>query len=154
MIKLLNMIWLKELKKQLKIKRSNLLLGIESAKKARDQAPSAMESHSDTTRSEKEKLIYALESQLKELDEIISSVPKNINNSNNSLIVEEWRFVKVLLKNGILKICIVPEGIGGHIIDDIRLVSSKTPLGNAILGKKKGNRFIFKNTEGKIEDVQ
>jgi len=148
------MIWLKELKKQLQIKKNNLLLGIKSAKKARDQAPSAMESHSDTTRNEKEKLIYALENELKELDEIILNVPENINNSNINLIVEEWKFVKVLLKNDIFKICIVPEGIGGHIIDGIRLVSSKSPLGNLILGKKKGDKFIFNSNEGKIEDIQ
>lgn len=147
------MIWLEELKKQLRLKRKKLLFGIESAKKVRDQSPSAMESHSDTSRSEKEKLIFALENDLKKLDEIISSVPNKLNNSNDNSIVSEWRYIEISLAGKLLRICIVPEGIGGEVINDIRLLSSKTPLGEVILGKKKGDLFIFNQQEGKIENI-
>lgn len=145
--------WLEELKKQLQLRREKLFLGIESAKKERDHAPSAIESHSDTTRSEKEKLIYALENDLQKLDEIILSVPNNLNNLDDSLIVSDWRYVEISLAGNILNIYIVPEGIGGEIIKDTRLLSGITPLGKIILGKKMGEKFIFNGQEGKIVKI-
>lgn len=146
--------WLEELKKKLQTRRGKLILGIESAKKERDQAPSAMESHSDTSRSEKEKLIYALENDLKILDEIIQNAPNNLSNLNSESTVSEWRYVEILLGENLLKICIVPEGVGGEVINNVRLLSGASLLGELILNKKRGDKFSFKGQEGIIKEIK
>lgn len=148
------MSWKDELKRQLQSKREKLLKGIESAKKARDAAPSAMESHSDTSRSESERLMSALETELKKLDEIINSLPEDFLSKAGYLTVSEWRYVEVLLDDNLLKLCLVPEGIGGEVVNDIRLISTSAPLGKIILNKKKGDTFTFNEQQGKIEDIQ
>ncbi len=43
------------------VRKLNLLSSIEKAKDARDNAPDATESHSDTRRNQAEKLVVALE---------------------------------------------------------------------------------------------
>ena len=49
-------------------RKEGLLKALEKAKEARNNAPGAMESHSDTSRSQNEKLVAALEDQLEDLD--------------------------------------------------------------------------------------
>jgi len=113
---------------------------ISSAKKARDMAPSAMESHSDTTRSEKEKLIYALE---KELD-ILSNIKEN------DLIIKTY---EIKLNDNLMGVCLIPEGLGGETIGDLKLISELSPLGKLIKNKKIGDEFSFNNKKLKIENI-
>ena len=61
-------------KKCLGKQRDSLLEAIERTKEAKDNAPSAMESHSDTSRSQNEKLVVALEEQLSEIIKYEKSV--------------------------------------------------------------------------------
>jgi hypothetical protein len=144
----------KTINKLFQIKRGRLLKGIKSSKLARDSAPSAMESHHDTTRNQNEKLVNELEIELGKIDEIIAKAPENFVTADNNLKVGEWRYVEVSLNSNLLKLCIVPEGIGGEVIDNIRLISSSTPLGKVILNKKTGETFSFNGQSGKIEEIQ
>lgn len=87
------------------------------ARQAQKDAPSAMESHSDTTRSEMEKLVTALELDLRKLEEdekkLVSYTPKYFEVDGR-------------------KVVLVPEGIGGDKIGDVLLVSETTPLGQKL----------------------
>ena len=118
--------------------------GIENAilsgKISRDMAPSAMESHSDTTRSEKEKLVYALE---KELDNLKALKDEDLNPI----------IYRIKIGNDTKNICLVPEGLGGENKGEIKLVSSISPLGLNLINKKAKDEFVFNNQTIKVLSV-
>lgn len=95
-------------------KRGVLEKALLAAKFARDNAPTPTESHSDTTRSEQEKLAHALEDEIKVVNGYLKTLEKTE--------------VKYVEHNG-MKIVLVPEGMGGGMIDGVRLVSVNSPLG-------------------------
>lgn len=112
-------------------KISVLEKGITDAKKARDSAPSAMESHSDTTRSEQENLVLALTKSLSDLKSL-SKQPLSAS-----------RYYELTSPNSFLKFIVVPDGLGGQKIDDIVLISSKSPLALQLSVKNPGDSIIF-----------
>lgn len=130
-----------QIRKIIDKKISNIKKAILSAKNARDLAPSAMESHSDTTRSEKEKLINALQEELDKLD----SLSENIS---------DWKIYEIKLGGEIMSVCMVPDGLGGEKIDDIRLLSFNSPLGKEISGKKVGDKIYVNKFSGVILDIK
>ncbi|TSC86403.1 MAG: Uncharacterized protein G01um101416_676 [Microgenomates group bacterium Gr01-1014_16] len=90
---------------------------LSAARFARDNAPSAMESHSDTTRADQEKLVRALEERVKLVGEQMKILAK--------------AEVKYVEHNG-MKLVLVPEGMGGKKIEDVMLVSVNSPLGSKL----------------------
>jgi len=114
---------------------------ISSAITARDMAPSAMESHSDTTRSEKEKLIYALESELNNLNKI----------KEKDLVLKIYH---IQVGDNLMRVCLVPEGLGGETVGDLKLISEFSPLGKLIKMKNVGDEFNFNNKKIMIENIE
>ena len=113
----------------------------------RDNSPTAMESHSDTSRSRLESEVTMHELRLKELKDTTGLIP---GNSNCAGKIGLWCYAKVQLPSNDLEIIIVPEGLGGTRVGEIQCVSSKTPIGSALMGKKQGEKFSFNGTSGKV----
>lgn len=137
------------IKKHLSNEKQSLLKTLKSAKETRDSAPSAMESHHDTTKNQAEKFVVALEKKLHNLEKSISNLPnpQNIRPANKIAL---WSYMEANLNGNKMKLIIVPEGIGGKQINNIHLISDKTPLGSAISNKRKGEEFEFNNQQGTI----
>lgn len=131
--------------------QEKLVKAIGSAKHARDNAPSPMESHHDNTRSDNERLARALEEKLRFLEKQITSIPSILPVTEE---VEEWRYVEVQIETRTLKLLIVPKGLGGSGIDGIQLISLDTPLGLEIAGKRAGEKFKLNNQEGKVLSIE
>ncbi|OGM20634.1 hypothetical protein A2955_02945 [Candidatus Woesebacteria bacterium RIFCSPLOWO2_01_FULL_37_19] len=112
-----------------------------SARQTRDSAPSAMESHSDTTRSQAEKLVFALEEKTKNIESLISLIPQDFKSTLT--VVSLWSLIELKTNGEILKMILVPDGFGGREIDNIKLVSISTPLGNLIINKAVGDQITF-----------
>lgn len=127
-------------KKFLDIQKKTLLKAILKAKDARDNAPSAMESHSDTSRSQNEKLVTALELQLKELESVKHDV--------------QLIYFEIKTNSGLKMFMIVPMGLGGVEIDKVRLLSSDSPLGGILTSKRIGNKFDFNNQKLEILKIE
>lgn len=98
-------------------KRQLLLRSLEQARRARDEAPKPTESHSDTTMSEKEKLVTALEAEIKEFEKGLAELNKM------SLAPVDLNELKIIL---------VPDGMGGGDIEGVKLVSVSSPVGQKI----------------------
>lgn len=111
----------------------------DQAKAARDSAPSAMESHSDTTRSEKEKLVTALERDILAMDGYIKTAQKM-----------DLKYFQLVGDNSTMKVLLVSEGMGGKKIDDIVLLSAASPLGILITGKKPGEELEFNGRRWRV----
>lgn len=127
----MNKSFYRELEKHLLKKCEILKNAIKSAKKARDGAPSAMESASDTTRSEKEDLIRALEQDLHQFEKVIESIPATLLPHQGA---QMWDIVEAEIGGKKQKVCLVPESIGGEVVESIRLLSVTSPLGKTLLG--------------------
>lgn len=126
-------------------RKENLLKVLKGAKEARDNAPGAMESHSDTSRSQNEKLVAALEQQLKDLD----GITEKIANNPSSLM-----FFKVNIKGEEKKFIIVPAGAGGAESEETQLLSEETPLGLELIQRKTGEKFDFNGNVIEILTVE
>ena len=109
--------WGEKIRKNLQRRRAVFERALVEAKQAQKDAPSAMESASNTTRSEMEKLVTALELDLKKLAE-----------SEKKLIGYTPKYFEVDRR----KVVLVPEGMGGDKIGEVLLVSETTPLGQKL----------------------
>jgi len=121
------------------VQKDLLVRSRDQAKAARDSAPSAMESHSDTTRSEKEKLVTALDRDILAMDGYIKSAQKM-----------DPKYMELIGDDSVMKVLLVPAGIGGKKIDDIILLGLNSPLGQAVAGKQTGDMIQFNGRKWKI----
>ena len=124
-------------------KKTNLENAIERAKDARDNAPAATESHSDTRRSQAEKLITVFEA---ELDDLVM-LTKKISAAQLAYIELEIDYIRN-------KFLIVPSGMGGSEMENIRFISEDTPMGLSVMNRKIGETFDFNNQKIKILKVE
>lgn len=95
---------------------------LSEARIAQRNAPSAMESASNTTRSEMEKMVTALEYD-------IARIKKQLKQLDGF----ETRIVEVEIKGKKIKCCLVPAGMGGNKIGDLQMVSVDSPLGQKLM---------------------
>jgi|SRR3989344_9414156 len=135
--------WKTQLIEMLEKEKSTLEEAKARAKFARDNAPSANESHSDTTRSEQEKLVFALEEELKKLKNELKILEKGEG---------DWKYCEI--DNGGVRMKIVLGSMGGKKIGDIVLLSKLSPLGKELTGKKGGDWFEFMERKVEVLTVQ
>lgn len=117
------------------------------AKFTRDHAATPTESHSDKTRQNAEQLMDSLSDAKKRLELLRLSInklpPYKGTAAANTLIT-----LKTPLGNR--EFLLVPEGLGGQTIDNVFLLSEKSPLAKAFLGQKPGFTFSFNGGDYQI----
>jgi len=141
------------IKEHLNREKEFLLKALQAAKETRDSAPAATESHSDTTRSQYEKLVIALEEKVRSIDDFSSILPKNLESKKTGPI-SLWSYVEISLNKNIIKLILVPEGMGGKELEGIKLISDNSPLGSLLIGKKLGEKFEFNEQRGKVLKIE
>lgn len=116
-----------------------LLQQIKNTEKARDEAATPMESHSDQTRQNAEQLIYALKDEVKRQRLLLNSL-------------EQYKAILYTVRNtaGLKDFLIVPDGLGGQIIDDVYLLAESTPLAKNIIGQKVGHTFSLNGISSEL----
>jgi len=124
---------------------------IKEAEKTRDSAPSPMESKSDKTRQDFERLIFSLQDEKRNfihLQKNLVKLPKFTSKVNLN--------TQVTLKSeaGEKSFFIVPEGLGGITVNNLYLLSDKTPLAKCFLNQKINHQFTFNNTNYKITSIK
>lgn len=127
------------------LKRTERALALTRA--ARDNAPTAMESKSDESRSRLEGEVAMHELRIKELEEKISLLPGDRKKTEE---IDLWSYAEVKLPFDVLHLVIVVEGLGGTKFEEIQCISDKTPIGSALMGKKQGDKFSFNGTRGEV----
>jgi predicted phage tail protein len=142
--------YLKELKRLLGKDRKKIISTLKNEKTIRDSSPSAMQSHHDTTRNQTEKLIQALELQLKELEDKLKEIP---DKSRKTERVSLWNVVQINLVGNEMQVLLVPEGLGGKNMGAVKTLAVTTPLGQAIMNKKESHKFVTNAGIGKIKKI-
>jgi hypothetical protein len=107
-----------------------LLQQIKDTEKARDEAATPMESHSDQTRQNAEQLIYALKDEVKRQKLLLSKL-------------DQYKAILYTVRSsaGLKDYLVVPDGLGGQSIDNVYLLAESTPLAKNLIGKKPGHTF-------------
>lgn len=145
------MLFLEELKRQ----SDFLKMGMADANQVKIEAPSAMESWSDTTRSQKESEIAQYVSKIKESEEafVYLSSLKNRNPENKIGLADI--FSAKDLSSGEISYYLIAEKGGGLILKEPRafVISSTTPIANVFLSKKVGDRFEISGKEKEIVEI-
>ena len=123
---------------------------LQQAKHTRNSAPSAMQSHHDTTRNQTERLITALEEKTTLLEKQMSLIPKIDPTSGDK--VEQWSYIQFTLDSNktVIKAIIVPKDMGGVEVGNTILLSINSPLGKCLLNKKIEDNINFNETKGII----
>jgi hypothetical protein len=132
--------------KQIKILKAH----ITETKRERDNAATAMESHSDQTRQIKDQLFHALEEKLQNLLKIKKSLTNKHTFSNKA---ELNTLVTLQSSSGISKYLLVPEGLGGLKEEDVFLLSISSPFAQNILHQKINYKFNFNQIDYLITDI-
>ena len=139
---------LKIIMKCLESEKHTLQRAINDAKLARDNAPSATESHHDTERNQNENLVSALEHDLEKLNQAIANLPDTVFTKND--VVTLWNYVKIKNNSDIIKSILVPENIGGRETNGVKLIAVNTPIGKSLLNKRPGDKFKVNDNIFKI----
>lgn len=140
------------LKKLLNGEKKTLEEALAHAKKACDEAPTAMESHSDTLRNQTEKLVIALQEKLKELDHFISQIP-NEDNVTYGSIIKLWSQIELTIGETHMNLLLVPDGLGGKNMEGVKLLSISSELGKILLGRKLTDNFLFNGKPVEIRSI-
>jgi transcription elongation GreA/GreB family factor len=140
--------------KELERQKLELENGLKSAKQAAKDSPSAMESHSDTTRNQMQILGDNIKRMIEEKGKALDSLKKIMDSSEGVFdSVQDGAVIETEgEKNEKHFYVIVPEGGAGATIDQngvpITSITLKTPLGTALAGKKTGDTAIVQNKNG------
>ena len=140
-----------ELKKILKTNIDRIDKQIKEEIITRNSAPTPIQSGSDKTRQVAEQMIDSLHQEKKDLlviKKTLVNLPKfNQNASVNTLVtLHSYGKEKIFL--------LVPEGMGGVSVDEVFLLSIKSPLVKKFIGKNLGFKFNFNNSPYKIVSIQ
>ena len=94
-------------------KKATIKKTMEGLIRERDEAPTARESHHDQSRNELDQLIQSLKEQERDL----LATERRLANWDKEVFEHKGR-----------KFLMVPEGMGGEMIDDVFLLSENAPL--------------------------
>jgi transcription elongation GreA/GreB family factor len=128
-----------KIKEILKTKLNDLNQAVKEARESAKQAPSAMESHSDTSRFQFSQLADNLEEISKKVQKVIDEISKT---KSNSEIISEGSLVKIE-KNGqnIFYFLSSMSLEDSFLIDgsEFRVISTETPIAKSLFEKKAGD---------------
>lgn len=141
-------------------KEEELRIFSKAAQERANEAEGAMKSRYDTFKEEGQYLASGLIAKHEDVKRSLSIIKSilDLSELRESSIVEFCSIVKVELEDGEQREFFVFPILGGEKVEGKTVVSPSSPIGKAILGKKKGDTFTFvveKNlTEGEVTDVQ
>ncbi len=121
--------------------KKEMIDSIEKITISRDESPLPNDTRSDTSRIQADNMLTALKGKLKALDNLLSELPKNINDEGSKAGV--WSYTELVSDNFKIKLILVPEGYGGREVGEIKTVSMSTPLAEAIIDKFRGETVII-----------
>lgn len=149
-------------KKIIEILIATLEKSFSDTKKARDReheeminAPSAMESHSDTTRSQKEGVIFSLDKRLEEYKQDISILKQLLKTEvKTTSKCQLFSLIETEYNDQIKHFFILPCA-GGVRINydkiDYNIITMEAPITKVLIGKKANDEFNLKIENSLIE---
>ncbi|KKS94887.1 MAG: hypothetical protein UW68_C0005G0023 [Candidatus Collierbacteria bacterium GW2011_GWB1_44_6] len=110
----------------------------------RDESATPMESAHDQTRQIANQLYNSLLDERKKLRDLNAGLEK----------YNQIFSVQNLSEETVKKYFIVPNGLGGAMVDDVILLSEKTPLAKMLGGAPRGKVFELNGQKFRIEKIE
>ena len=139
---------------ELERQKSELESGLASARQTALEAPGAMQSHSDTTKSQMHTLAANLEKMIKDKEAAIRYLNDPLNGSpDRNETISNGALIEIQDENNAKKFyLLVPDGGAGVNVNvgniAVTSLTMRTPLGSALTGKKIGDTAAIQNKAG------
>lgn len=146
---------LRETINKLEISLQEIKVATKGTKERAIAAPSASESHSDTSKNQLQTLAFGLDQRVYDLETEVTSlknyeVPEDMEKVLIGSLVEMEN-----VYSGERKYCYVLPGGAGTKIDtlkgEVNIITTKSPIFIAMYAKEKGDEFIFNHNNSKQE---
>ena len=125
--------------------RDSAIADVGAYKKASNEAPGAMESHSDTSKFQFDLMSSKIAEKVSEFDKLLKY--KFDDDVEPESVVGVGSLIQIRENDKTIYHLIAPKGGGdvGLLVEDtvIAAVSVDSPLGNSLLGKRVGDVVIF-----------
>ncbi len=146
------------LEETVRILEGNLYDVKESAKDTKEraiQAPSASESHSDTSKNQLQILSFGLDERVYMLESEVTSLRKyKIGNNLDKVVLGALVGLENIDSEEERHCYILPAGAGTKIETNkgqVNIITTSAPLFAAMMGKEEGDEFVFKLKNSKQE---
>lgn len=138
-----------KIKDELIRKKEELEANLQDAINIRNQMEGKMQSRYDTQREEWNMQCNLIEHQLHAVMKSLEEIESKIN--TNTDFVSLGMIVELSIDGNIPEKFLLMEKNGGLLSGEITSISTKSPIGNAILGKKIGEMVFTKINQREIE---
>lgn len=142
---------------ELKTEKQEIEAGLKTTKQTAIDAPSPMQSHSDTTKFQMNILADNLKRSLEEKENSINALILFSQNQPNSSSIIQMGSVIELREAGSVKFYFILPAGGGIKIEKnnkiITVITPQTPLAAALQGKSKSDKIKFRTKELEIINI-
>ena len=128
-------------------KRITLQNGLETAKKARDEADGKMQSRYDTQKEEAALDVAMHEALLADVDRLIQTL-QDVRPTTPGSTVEVGRLVTIEFPDGEFGAYLFLDEQGGVDLGDVQTLSVASPVGKAVLGASAGEERTVRLATG------
>ena len=134
---------------ELQESRKKLVASWERANRASIEADGAMQSQHDTQKRDYAFEAAVIQSQIDRIDKLLDRF-ENLQRPENVGQVQIGHIVRIQVEDDEPMNVLLLEDLGGSVLSGIQLVSTQSPLGKAILGKKAGETVIYQGPAGEM----
>lgn len=131
-------------------RKQGLLEGLAAAKKAQFEADGKMQSRYDTQKEDAAQEVAIYEALIADIDNVITQLKSVESEQQNIDIADIGRVVTIEFDDGEQDKFVLLDTKGGVSIGDYQTLSSQSPVGGAIFGKKVGETVSVKLPSGEM----
>lgn len=129
--------------------RKKLVASWERANRASIEADGAMQSQHDTQKRDYAFEAAVIQSQIDRVDKLINRL-RNLQRPESVDRVQIGHIIRLRVENDDPADFLLLEELGGSVLGDVQLISTQSPLGKAILGKKVGETVVYRGPAGEM----
>jgi len=127
--------------------RKKLVVSWERANRASIEADGKMQSRYDTQKEEYAAEATMIQSQIDTVDRLIDCL-ENLQRPESVDEIQIGHIVQVQVEDDDPMNILLLEDLGGSVLSGIQLISTQSPMGKAILGRKAGETVVYQGPAG------
>ena len=131
-------------------RRQRLLISLANAKKARDEADGKMQSRYDTQKEDAAQEVAMYEAMIADIEKLMQQL-QVLDDEPKDDVVAVGRRVEIEFDDGDHSEFLLLDDQGGVDLGDIQTISTKSPVGSAIVGAKPGETMTVRLPTSSME---
>ena len=134
---------------ELQESRKKLVTAWERANRASIEADGKMQSRYDTQKEEYAAEAAMIQSQIDRVDRLIDRF-ENLQRPENVDQIQIGHVVRIRIEDDEPMNILLLEDLGGSVLSGMQLISTQSPLGKAILGRRAGETVVYQGPAGEM----